>query len=179
VSGTPRSAKKTPARSARKTPAKRLRVAISSDHEGDWLKERLAHALREERYVVKDCEVVGASAVDIIDLAVLIGRIVVSGEADLGVVIAASGPGASMAANKLPGVRSVHCQDPVSAAQSRRQLDANVLCLGARILGEELAVAVAQAWVAAEFTGQDRHVRVCDKMDRLDSRAEIPGNGGG
>ncbi len=122
----------------------RLRVVVASDHEGFRIKEKLALSLREDRHAVKDQGVHGVNDTsDFMEAVLLVVRTLLAGEADLGIVVSGSGPGASLMANKVAGMRAAYCTDTVSARQSR-QLDANVLCLGARVVGDELATEIAR-----------------------------------
>jgi len=150
----------------------KLRLALGSDLEGQALKERLIADLREDRHSVKDCGGHKAEPAEAPEVVSLVAQALASGEADLGIVVASAGAVASLAANKIPGVRACHCQDTVSAAQCRRAAAADVLCLGARVLGDELAVAVAQAFVATEPSDSERHQRLRGNLDDLEADFE-------
>lgn len=151
----------------------RLRVVIASDHEAFRMKEKLALALREDRHTVKDQGVHGKDDTsDFVEAAALATRAVLGGEADVGIVVSNSGPGASIIANKQAGVRAAYCTDTVTARQSRRQLDANVLCLGSRVVGDELATEIARAWLGTSFSGEQRHERLVDKLQQLEDPLE-------
>jgi ribose 5-phosphate isomerase B len=95
-----------------------------------------------------------------------------AGESDLGIMICSTGVGSCIAANKLSGVRAALCHDPFSARRSREHNDANVLCIGADIVGEGLAEAIVAAWVQASFTGEARHRRRLEKVLRLEPASE-------
>ncbi len=147
------------------------RVALGADHEGDQLKDKLVAELREERHTAKEHAVHGgglSDAADLADIATIVAYAVLSGEADLAVVVCSSGAAASIVANKIPGIRAAHCQNAVSARHARRIVDANVLCLGARVLGPDLASDIVRAWVANEFSGDERDQRVLMKVEELE-----------
>lgn len=150
--------------------ADRLRIAVGSDHQGYRLKERLVMSLREDRHSVKDHGVHNADPCDYPDIAELVAKALTTGEADLGLVVASSGAGAAMAANKLPGIRALHCQDTFTARQGRRTLDANMLTLGARVVGEDLALEVARAWLATEFSEDERALRLLQRIELLEQQ---------
>ena len=98
-----------------------------------------------------------------------------NGDAEIGILICGSGVGASVAANKLHGIRAALCGDTYSAHQSREHDDCNVLCLGARVVGEELALDIVRAFVAAQFTGEERHRRRLAKVAEIESRRRKSG----
>ncbi len=148
------------------------RVALGSDHEGIGLKEKLIAHLREERHSVKDCgghnaEPGGAPAV-----TAAVAQALAAGEADVGIVVSGSGAVASMVANKIPGVRACCCQDAVSARHARRSAAADMLCLGARVLGDELAADVARAFVDQAPSDRERHVSLRKRIDQLEDEFE-------
>ncbi len=135
----------------------RLRIALGSDHEGESLKDKLIGHLREERLSVKDCGLHNADPASAAEVVGLVAQTLAAGEADLGIVVSNSGAVASMAANKIPGVRSCHCQDTFSARQARRTAAADMLCLGARVLGDDLAAEIADAFVGEAPSDDQRH----------------------
>jgi ribose 5-phosphate isomerase B len=143
-----------------------MRVAFASDHAGAELKDellrRLAHRGGDE---LVDLGGDGSDpADDYPDFALRLGRAVRDGEAERGILICGSGVGASIAANKVKGVRAGLCHDTYSAAQGVEHDDMNVLVLGARVIGSELALANALAFLAATFSGEERHRRRLDKV---------------
>src|SRR5881409_2819893 len=142
-----------------------MRVAIGSDHAGFALKKDIAEKLRALGHDVTD---VGAHSYvatdDYPDFAEVVGKAVLDGRAERGVLICGSGVGASVAANKLPGIRAGLCHDTYSAHQGVEHDDMNVLVLGGRIVGPALAVELVRAFVAARFTGEERHVRRLAKI---------------
>jgi len=103
------------------------------------------------------------------DYALKVGQAVQSGKAEIGILICGSGVGASVAANKLRDVRATLCGDTYSAHQSREHDDCNVLCLGARVIGPELAMEIVRAFVAARFTGEERHRRRLAKIAEMEN----------
>jgi len=135
----------------------RLRIALGSDHEGESLKDKLIGHLREERHGVKDCGLHHAEPAGAAEVVSLVAQALAAGEADLGIVVSSSGAVSSMAANKIPGVRSCHCQDTFSARQARRTAAADILCLGARVLGDDLAAEIADAFVGEAPSDDQRH----------------------
>ncbi|HEY0003780.1 MAG TPA: ribose 5-phosphate isomerase B [Pyrinomonadaceae bacterium] len=147
-----------------------MRIAVGADHGGFPLNERLIEELRALGQEVLDFGTHdGAQPDDYPDYALLVGRAVQSGEADLGLLICGSGVGASVAANKLRGIRAALCGDTYSAHQSREHDDCNVLCLGARVVGVELALDILRAFVRARFTGEERHQRRLVKISEIEN----------
>ena len=142
-----------------------MRIAVGADHNGYALKKTMASLLRSLGHDVVD---VGAHEMDpsddYPDFAGALARTVASGEAERGVMVCGSGVGASVAANKVRGVRAAVCHDTYSAHQGVEHDDMNVLCLGARIVGEEVAREAVQAFVSATFSGEERHRRRLDKV---------------
>ena len=147
-----------------------MRVAIGADHGGYDLKEYLARFLRARSHEIVD---VGTHADDPADdypdFARALAERVAAGEADRGVMICGSGVGASVVANKVMGARASVCHDTYSARQGVEHDDMNVLCLGARIVGEELAKELVSAFLGARFTGEERHVRRLRKVNALEA----------
>ncbi|MDX6678925.1 MAG: ribose 5-phosphate isomerase [Solirubrobacteraceae bacterium] len=137
-----------------------MRVALAVDHAGVPLREAVRDALVADGHEIED---VGEHD-DYPDVALAIGRAVASGDAGRGVLICGSGAGVSVAASKLPGIRAATCHDHYSAAQCVSHDDCNVLCLGARVIGPAVAAELAQAFAAAQFSGEERHVRRLRKV---------------
>jgi ribose 5-phosphate isomerase B len=135
-----------------------MRVAVASDHAGFSLKSVVAAHLQLAGHQVIDCGTHSREPVDYPPFCAAAARAVVAGEADLGIVIGGSGNGEQMAANKVNGIRAALCHDEFTARFARMHNDANVLSLGARILGEGLALAIVDVFLATEFEG-GRHVR--------------------
>jgi len=142
-------------------------IAIGADHGGYRLKERLAFRLREAGHVVVDCGTDSTDPVDYPDIAVAVARRVAIGECAAGIVIDGAGIGSAMAANKVAGVRAALCYDISSARNSREHNHANVLTLGAGLIGEALAWQIVEAWLATPW-GEGRHARRVAMIDALD-----------
>lgn len=147
-----------------------MRLALGSDHAGFELKNRLAAQLYEAGHEILDVGTHDTAPVDYPDLAVAVGNAVLGGRAERGILICGSGVGASVAANKLPGIRAGLCHDHYSAHQGVEHDDMNVLVLGARVIGIELARELAEAFVNAKFTNEDRYLRRLEKVRELESR---------
>ncbi|MSQ34050.1 MAG: ribose 5-phosphate isomerase B [Dehalococcoidia bacterium] len=146
-----------------------MRVAIGSDHRGYALKQALLTLLQELGHEHPDLGCFDSGAVDYPDIAQAVGQAVAAGRADHGILICGSGLGMAMAANKIPGVRAAPCHDSLSARMTREHNDANVLCLGADILGVGLAQDIVRAYLAAQFQG-GRHTRRVEKIANLEGR---------
>lgn len=145
-----------------------MRVALGCDHAGFDLKETVAAALRRLGAEVVDVGTYSKESVDYPDYGERVGRAVASGEVDRGVVLCGTGIGISIAANKVPGVRAALCHDVYSARMSRAHNDANVLAMGARVVGPGLAEAIVEAWMTTPFEGGRHGLRVA-KLNRLGS----------
>ena len=145
-----------------------MKIAIGADHGGYPLNERVMDELRAEGHELIDFGTHDNTPVDYPDYAKHVGEAVQSETAEIGLLICGSGVGAAVAANKLRGIRAALCGDTYSARQSREHDDCNVLCLGARVVGVELALEIVRAFVAARFTGEERHVRRLAKITALE-----------
>lgn len=144
-------------------------IAIGADHGGFPLKERLAFKLREAGWEVTDCGTDSHESVDYPDFAHAVARKVASGECSWGIVVDGAGIGSAMAANKVPGVRAATCYDISSARNSREHNHANVLSLGAGLIGEGLAWQIVEEWLATDWGG-DRHARRVAKIDAIEQQ---------
>jgi ribose 5-phosphate isomerase B len=146
-----------------------MRVAFGTDHGGLALKESILQAIREAGHEALD---LGAYELDPVDdypdYAVLVGQALQSGQAQRGIAVCGSGVGVAMAAGKMRGIRACLCHDTYSAAQGVEHDNMNVLCLGGRIIGPELAKALVCAFLSANFDGGERFRRRVDKVDALD-----------
>jgi ribose 5-phosphate isomerase B len=142
-------------------------IAVGSDHAGYALKEQLAGELRDLGHEVLDLGAHSSERVDYPDFGAAVGRAVVGGDAELGLCVCGSGIGIAMAANKVPGVRAATVHDVTSARLTRQHNDANVICLGERVIGPEVASEALRAWLDAEFEG-GRHTGRIDKLSGLD-----------
>ena len=149
------------------------RVAIGADHGGFKLKERLAFRLRERGLDVIDCGTDSTEAVDYPDVAVAVAELVASGRCGAGIVVDGAGIGSSMVANKVPGVRAALCYDLSSARNSREHNHANVLTLGAGLIGESLAWQIVETWLATPW-GEGRHARRVAKIADVEARHRMP-----
>ena len=146
-----------------------MKVAFGCDHAGWPLRERLLAELRAGGHEVVDCGPPQAvPGDDYPDVAAAVGRAVVDGRADRGVLVCGSGVGASIAASKLTGVRCALCHDPFSARQGVEDDDMNVLALGARVVGTELAAELVRDFLGARFSGAERHRRRLGKIAELE-----------
>jgi ribose 5-phosphate isomerase B len=153
-----------------------MRIAIGSDHAGFQLKETMSTYLRESKHQVVDVGTHSTEPVDYPDFAEAIGKALVEGLADRGILICGSGVGASVAANKIPGIRAGLCHDTYSAHQGVEHDDMNVLVMGARVIGVELARELVRAFLGAEFMGEERHRRRLEKIRLLEARYRGRGN---
>ncbi len=146
-----------------------MRLAFAADHAGVSLKDLL---LADARAAGHECLDLGGNdpraADDYPDYAILAGAALSEGRAERAIVVCGSGVGVTVAANKLRGVRAGLCHDTYSAHQGVEHDDMNVLCLGARIIGQELAREIARAFTAARFSGEERHVRRLQKVMALE-----------
>jgi len=141
-----------------------VKVAVACDHAGFPLKETVLDTIRKAGHEVLDLGTDSTASVDYPDFAEKLGRAIQRGEADRGVVICGSGVGAAVAVNKMLGLRAGLCHDTYSAHQCVEHDDVNVLALGARIIGPEVAVEVVRAFLAAKFSREERHVRRLNKV---------------
>ncbi len=148
-----------------------MRVALAADHAGFGLKERLRAHLASRGHEVLDLGAHDASPSDYPDHAEAAGRAVLDGRAERAILVFGSGVGVSAAANKLPGIRAGLCHDAYSAHQGVEHDAMNVLALGARVVGDALALELADAFLAARFDGEARHRRRVDKIRALAERA--------
>lgn len=144
-------------------------VAVGADHGGYRLKERIVAHLRERGVDVRDCGTDSTQSVDYPDLAHAVARLVAEGECRWGIVADGAGIGSCMAANKVPGIRAATCWDISSAKNSREHNHANVLALGAGLIGENLALQIVDAWLATPWGG-DRHARRVEKIMEIERR---------
>jgi ribose 5-phosphate isomerase B len=151
-------------------------IAVGADHGGYAMKEKLAFRLREAGYEVIDFGTDGPDSVDYPDFAAAVATAVAGGEAAAGIVVDGAGIGSAMAANKVPGVRAALCYDLSSARNSREHNHANVLTLGAGLIGDGLAWQIVQEWLSVEWGG-GRHARRVDKITDLE-RAHLRRPGG-
>ena len=147
-----------------------MRVAIGTDHAGFPLKAEVIDVVRALGHDVIDVGTDGTAAVDYPDFAQKVAESVASGQAERGIMLCGSGVGASIAACKVPGVRAAVCHDTYSAHQGVEHDDMNVLTLGARIIGGEVARELVRAFLGATFSGDERHRRRLDKVLAIEAR---------
>ncbi len=149
-----------------------MKIAVGSDHAGVPLNETVIEELKRLGHEVVDCGTHDATKPDDYpDYAEAVGRAVLEGRADRAVLICGSGVGASVAANKLPGIRAGLCHDSYSAHQGVEHDNMNVICMGSRVIGPELALDLVRIFLGANFTGEARHVRRLAKVEALERKA--------
>ena len=147
-----------------------MRVALAADHAGFELKESLVALVRDLGHDPTDLGTHSLDPVDYPDYALMLGDALASGGAQRGVLVCGSGVGASVAANKIPGIRAGLCHDTYSAHQGVEHDDMNVLVLGGRVIGDALARELTAAFLRARFSGEERHVRRLAKLQRIEER---------
>ena len=143
-------------------------IAIAADHGGIPLKTILVGFLQELGHGVIDLGTHSDAPVDYPDYARAVSQEILSKKADRGILICGSGVGASIAANKFPGIRAAICHDAFSARQGVEDDNMNVLCLGARVIGPELAKDLVRVWLSASFSGAERHRCRLAKVDEIE-----------
>lgn len=144
-------------------------VAVGADHGGFHLKQRIAADLREHGFTVHDCGTESPDSVDYPDYALAVAKLVAQGGCRWGIVVDGAGIGSAITANKVPGVRAATCWDVSSARNSREHNHANVLALGAGLLGESLSLQIVQAWLSTGWGG-GRHARRVAKITDIERR---------
>lgn len=147
-----------------------VKIVIGSDHAGWQLKNAMGDLIRSLSHSVLDVGAFNENPSDYPDFAEAVGRAVLDGRAERGVLICGSGIGASVAANKLVGIRAGICHDTYSGHQGVEHDNMNVLVMGSRVIGEKLAEDVVRAFLAARFTNEERHVRRLAKVDALERK---------
>jgi RpiB/LacA/LacB family sugar-phosphate isomerase len=152
---------------SRRSPRK---IALASDHAGFELKQAIKAHLRELKLDVLDLGTHSTRPVDYPDFAEALGHAVREGKVDRGILICGSGVGASVAANKIRGVRAGLCHDHYSAHQGVEHDDMNVLVMGGRVIGDSVALELVHAFLQARFTSEKRHQRRLDKVKAIESR---------
>jgi RpiB/LacA/LacB family sugar-phosphate isomerase len=143
-------------------------IALAADHAGFELKEKITGYLEAKGFEVMDLGTHDQEPVDYPDFAHAIGKVLQEEKAERGILICGSGVGACVAANKMSNIRAGLCHDTYSAHQGVEHDDINVLCLGARVIGEELAQELVSAFLAARFTGEERHLRRLAKIEAME-----------
>ena len=148
-----------------------MKIAIGSDHAGFPLKQEVLRLLSQLGHQVEDVGAFDTQPSDYPEFARKVAVAVLSGRCERGVVVCGSGVGASVAASKVPGIRSALCHDTFSARQGVEDDDMNVVCLGARVIGPALAAEVLRAFLAARFSGAERHVRRLREIQAIEQDA--------
>jgi RpiB/LacA/LacB family sugar-phosphate isomerase len=151
-----------------------MRLALGADHAGFELKEKVLTLLKDLGHQALDLGTHDLQSVDYPDYAEAVGRAVIEGRAERGIVICGSGVGASVAANKVRGIRAGLCHDTYSAHQGVEHDNMNVLVLGSRVIGPELAYELVRAFLAARFTNEERHRRRLAKVEAMEARFSGP-----
>ncbi len=141
-----------------------MRVVLGADHAGFELKQQLISVVKSLGHEIIDVGTNSQDPVDYPDFAVLVGRAILEGKADRGILVCGSGVGASVAANKIVGIRAGLCHDTYSAHQGVEHDDMNVLVLGGRVIGGVVAMELAKAFLQAHFDGAERHQRRLQKI---------------
>jgi ribose 5-phosphate isomerase B len=146
----------------------RMVIAIAADHAGFRLKALIVEFLKGLGYKMVDLGTQSEEPVDYPDYARAVAEEILSQKVDRGILICGSGVGACAAANKFPGIRAAICHDTYSAHQGVEHDNLNILCLGARVVGPELAKEIVRAWLTAVFSGAERHRRRLAKIDQIE-----------
>ncbi|MDR1410456.1 MAG: ribose 5-phosphate isomerase B [Oscillospiraceae bacterium] len=146
-----------------------MKVALGADHGGFPLKEAIKKMLDAQGIAYRDFGTDSTGSVDYIPYAKLVGGAVVAGECNLGILCCGTGLGMSIAANKIKGIRAACCADWFSAKMTREHNDANVLCLGARVTGEDAALTLADVFLHTPFSGDERHARRIALISELEA----------
>src|SRR5688500_18654530 len=147
-----------------------MRIAIGADHAGFEMKRDLAAYLAKNGHEILDIGAFNVTPVDYPDIAEGVAQAVRNGQTDRGILVCGSGIGAAVAACKFPGIRACVCHDTYSARPAVQHDDLNVLCLGPRVIGASLAKVLAEAFLAATFGGEERHMTRLAKIDAIESR---------
>ena len=153
-----------------------MRIACGFDHAGFPLKDEVISVLEAQGHEVLDLGTHSTDPVDYPDVALAVGRALTGGEAERGVLVCGSGAGVAVAANKIDGIRASTIHDTYTAHQAVEHDDVNVLCLGARVVGPELAGDILRAYAGAAYTGDERHARRLGKVleiERTHGRADV------
>ena len=148
-----------------------MKIAVGNDHRGVAVKQRLQDMLKGMGHTVDDLGALSAASADYPDYAIPVAEAIASGKDERGVLICATGHGMCIAANKVHGVRAVNCRDVVDAEMSRLHNDANVLCLSADLLSEEVIERMVKTWLETRFEG-GRHERRLEKVKQYEREHE-------
>ena len=153
-----------------------MKIAIGSDHAGFGLKKDIEGVLTDLSVEFVDCGTSGPESVDYPDFGERVSRMVSSGEVDRGILICGTGIGMSIVANKFPKIRASLCNDLFTARMSRLHNDANILVMGGRIVGQDLAKEIVRTWFTTPFEGE-RHLRRLEKIHRIEDKLRVPSEG--
>lgn len=145
-----------------------MKIAIASDHRGTEVKQRIVASLQSQGHEIIDHGPKGTEAVDYPDYAIPVAEAVSRKEVDRGILICGTGIGMCIAANKVPGIRAAPCHDSITAEMSRRHNDANILCLSADLLGDQLIDRMLHIWLETDFEG-GRHARRVEKITKFEN----------
>ena len=145
-----------------------LRVAIGGDHAGFSLKKMIVERFGDQVSAMIDCGTNSEASCDYPDFAIAVAKEILEGRAEKGIMVCGSGVGVSVAANKIHGIRASICHDTYSAHQGVEHDDMNVLCIGGRIIGSELAFEIIQAFLGAQYEPEDRHARRLAKVLKIE-----------
>jgi len=151
------------------------KIAIGSDHAGFGLKEDVLGLLKSLNVDIVDCGTNTTESVDYPDFGARVSELVSSGEVKRGILICGTGLGMSMVANKYPHVRAALCNDLFSAKMSRMHNDANVLVMGGRVIGKDLAAEIVKVWLTTPFEGE-RHLKRLQKIKKIEEKLNTHGN---
>ena len=151
------------------------KIAIGSDHAGFGLKEEILGLLKGLDIDIVDCGTNTTESVDYPDFGARVSELVSSGEAERGILVCGTGLGMSMVANKYPNVRASLCNDLFSAKMSRMHNDANILVLGGRVIGKDLAAEIVKVWLSTPFEGE-RHLKRLNKIKKIEEKLNTNGN---
>ncbi|MCM8709737.1 ribose 5-phosphate isomerase B [Clostridium sp. SYSU_GA19001] len=146
-----------------------MKIAVGSDHAGFYLKNEIIKHLEDKGYELKDFGAFTEASCDYPDYAVKVAEEVAAKNYDYGILICGTGIGISIAANKVPGIRAALCNDTFSAHASREHNDANILAMGARVIGGGLALDIVDTFLSASFMG-DKHLRRINKISDIESK---------
>jgi RpiB/LacA/LacB family sugar-phosphate isomerase len=152
-----------------------MRIAVACDHAGYSLKDEIIAAVQQSGHEVIDLGTYGKEPVDYPDYAEKAGKALIQGQADRAIIICGSGVGATIAANKIKGVYACLCHDTYSAHQGVEHDKMNALCLGARIIGGELAKEIVKSFLAASFCAEERHIRRTNKIRAIENGSAASG----
>ncbi len=150
-----------------------MKVAIGADHAGFQLKECVKARVLQLAHEIMDVGTNGTEPVDYPDFAEAVGLAVREGRAERGILVCGSGVGASVAANKIPGVRAGLCHDHYSAHQGVEHDDMNVLVMGGRVIGEAIALELVSTFLDSQYTGENRHQRRLEKLKAIERRFRV------